>query len=59
MENLHGFHRTRGACEAVLRKTGGKMYDPELIEIFVSRHLGTLYMESYDNLPYDDGHAAS
>jgi hypothetical protein len=35
------------------------MYDPELIEVFVGRHLGTLYREEYDDLPYDDGHAAS
>ncbi|MEJ7601781.1 MAG: HD-GYP domain-containing protein [Kofleriaceae bacterium] len=46
-------------CEAILIKTAGKMYDPALIDVFVSRKLGTLYREEYDDLPYDDGQAAS
>ena len=41
-------------CEAILRKTAGKMYDPDLIAVFCDRHLGALYRDDYDDLPVDD-----
>ena len=39
------------------KKTAGNMYDPELCEIFVGRHLGALYRHEYDGLAYEDGYA--
>src|SRR5262249_52657442 len=46
-------------CETILSKTAGKMYDPDLIKVVVTRRLGALYREDYEALGYDDGHAAS
>ncbi len=38
-------------CEALLRKNAGSMYDPELIEVFCSRHVGAIYRADYDAEP--------
>src|SRR5689334_20142013 len=46
-------------CEAILQKTAGKMYDPDLISVFCDRHLGALYREDYDGLPADDADRAA
>jgi HD-GYP domain-containing protein (c-di-GMP phosphodiesterase class II) len=35
-------------CEALLRRHGGGMYDPKLVEVFCRAHLGALYR---DDLP--------
>lgn len=43
-------------CEKLLREHAGKMYDPDLIEVFISRHLGLLFREEYEGLPYESGY---
>jgi HD-GYP domain-containing protein (c-di-GMP phosphodiesterase class II) len=46
-------------CEKLLLKCGGTMYDPELIKIFVERHVGAIYRADYDGEPYDDGYGGA
>jgi response regulator RpfG family c-di-GMP phosphodiesterase len=35
-------------CEAILKRNAGTSFDPQLVELFVSRHLGALYRDDAD-----------
>ena len=35
-------------CEKLLRKNAATMFDPTLVEIFITRHVGALYREDYE-----------
>ena len=37
-------------CDKILRKCAGNMYDPDLIEIFITRKVGALYRDEYEGM---------
>lgn len=45
-------------CEGLLRRNAGIMYDPALVALFVTRHLGALYREDHEDLPVPGDDAA-
>lgn len=47
------------ACEDVLRRTAGKMYDADLVELFLARQVGALYRDEYDGAAFDEGTLAA
>ena len=42
-------------CEALLRKNGGVMYDPYLVDVFCKREIGAIYRSDLEDAVIDEG----